>query len=95
MKICQSNYEANYSFNKQTKHNKTTMFFTLFQMMNSLMSIRSSASKKKEKIIEKQSSSTLTSRSPSPDTLKESGVWSNFSGSDSDPGKKKAWVNTL
>jgi len=53
-------------------------------MMNSLMSIRSSASKKKEKIIEQHSSSsTLTSRSPSPDTLKESGVWSNASSQDS------------
>ena len=49
-------------------------------MMNSLMSIRSSASKKKEKIIEKQSSnSSLISRSPSPDTLKESGIWSTYS----------------
>ncbi|XP_052767283.1 TOG array regulator of axonemal microtubules protein 1-like isoform X3 [Mya arenaria] len=59
------------------------------KMMNSLMSIRSSASKKKEKIIEQHSSSSLTSRSPSPDTLKESGVWSNFSSNDSETSKKK------
>ncbi|XP_060604468.1 TOG array regulator of axonemal microtubules protein 1-like isoform X7 [Ruditapes philippinarum] len=58
------------------------------KMMNSLMSIRSSASKKKEKIIEQQSSSTLTSRSPSPDTLKESGIWS-----DSDTSSKKKSKN--
>lgn len=57
------------------------------EMMNSLMSIRSSASKKKEKIIEQHSSSALASRSPSPDGLKESGIWS--SGSDTDIGKKK------
>ncbi|KAL4238308.1 hypothetical protein ACF0H5_003020 [Mactra antiquata] len=58
------------------------------EMMNSLMSIRNSASKKKEKIIEQQSSSTLTSRSPSPDTLKESGIWSSYT-SDSDTNSKK------
>ena len=58
--------------------------------MNSLMSIRSSASKKKEKIIEQQSSSSsLISRSPSPDTLKESGVWSNSSNRDTDSESNK------
>ncbi|KAK3093087.1 hypothetical protein FSP39_010926 [Pinctada imbricata] len=52
------------------------------KMMNSLKSIRSSASKKKEQIYEKHSSHSLSSRSRSPSPeLHESGIWSTVSSS--------------
>lgn len=66
-------------------------------MMNSLKSIRNSASKKKEEIVKQSSQQSLRSRSPSPDGSHESGVWSTYSARENgvDTGKKKRYIERL